>query len=129
MSSNEIKNVLEDLCATIFEGGRVVVTGANKIMLYDVPCWPGTRTDALRQRFLHCNVDIYQAQNSSASGFVVVVTTSDPVSYFGVCCTVTVSIVAAVLTAAAAMSVFVAHHSDWTDMNFYSVHAYNQTEF
>jgi len=122
MSSKDIKNVLEELCDTTFEGGRVVVTDPNKIVLYDLPCWPGTRTDALRQRFPNCDVDIFQAQNNSASGFVVVVTTRDPVSYINVCFAVTISFFAAVLTGAAAMSVFIGEHPDWGDMNFYTTH-------
>jgi hypothetical protein len=126
MTSKSIKNVLQDLCATTFEGGRVVSTSTDKIVLYDVPCWPGTRTDALRQRFPHCDVDVHQAQGNSASGFVVIVTTRDSVSYFNVCFAVSTSIIAALLTGAAAMSIFIAEHPDWNDLNFYSM--YNETE-
>jgi hypothetical protein len=121
MSSNDIAHFLEQLCATTFEGGRIV-KGPDKILLYDVPCWPSARSDALRQRFPHCDVDIHQAQCTSASGFVVVITTRDHISYLSVCFAVSMSIVMALLAGAAATSVFLGDHPDWGDLNFYTVH-------
>jgi hypothetical protein len=122
MSSKQIEHFLQKLCDTTFEGGRVVTNGPDTVILYDVPTWPGVRTDALRQRFPHCDVDVQQAPHTSASGFAVIVTTRDPVSYLRVGCAVLVSLVAAVLTGAAAMSVFLSEHQDWGNVNFYTHH-------
>jgi hypothetical protein len=122
MSNKQIGHFLTQLCDTAFEGGRLVMGDSDTVLIYDVPSWPGTRTDALRQRFPHCDVDIHQAQNNSASGFVVVVTARDPVSYFHVFCTVFVSIGLAGLAAIAATHVFLADHPDWGNVNLYDYH-------
>jgi hypothetical protein len=95
------------------------MSDSDTILLYDVPSWPGARTDALRERFPHCDIDIHQAQNTSASGFVVVVSTRDPVTYSRVVCTVFVSIAAALFTGFAAMHVSLAEYPDWGDVNLY----------
>jgi hypothetical protein len=119
MTCNHVESFLRKLCGTTFEGGRVVRGDSDTILLYDVPSWPGVRTDALRERFPHCDIDVHQAQNSSASGFVVVVSMRDPVSYSRVLFTVMVSVAAAVLTGLAAMHVSLAEYPDWGDVNLY----------
>lgn len=119
MSNKKLERFLAHLCDTSFEGGRLVTGDRDTVLIYDVPSWPGTRTDALRERFPNCDVDVHQAQNNSASGFVVVVTTRDPVSYFHVFCTVFVSIALAGLVAVAATHVFLADHPDWANVNLY----------
>jgi hypothetical protein len=50
-----------------------VQNDGHVIMLYDVPMWPGARSDALRQKFQSIEIDIYQC-TTSISGFVVIVT-------------------------------------------------------
>ena len=122
MSSKEIAEFLEQLCTTTFGGGRVVTNNTETILIYDVPSWPGERTDALRQRFPHCDIDIHQAHNTSASGFAVVVSTKQQVSYYRVCISVTAALMLAVLTGFTAMTVFLAEHPDWGDINFYPLH-------
>jgi hypothetical protein len=119
MTSTDVESFLRKLCGTTFEGGRVVRGDSDTILLYDVPSWPGIRTDALRQRFPHCDIDVHQAQNSSASGFVVVVSMHDPVTYCRVFLTVLASVVAALVTGFAAMHVSLAEYPDWGDMNLY----------
>ena len=119
MTCNHIASFLRHLCGTTFEGGRIVMGESGTILLYDVPSWPGTRTDALRQRFPHCDIDVHQAQNSSASGFVVVVSMRDAVSYSHVLFTVMVSAAAAVLTGFCAMHLCLAEYPDWGDVNLY----------
>lgn len=120
MSSKEVAAFLEQLCATTFGGGRIVVNNTDTILIYDVPSWPGERSDALRQRFPRCDVDIHQAHNVSASGFAVVVNINQPVGYVRACVSVTAAILLAILTGFAAMTVFLAEHPDWNDVNFYT---------
>jgi hypothetical protein len=119
MTSNHIASFLRKLCGTTFEGGRVVMGHSDTILLYDVPSWPGTRTDALRERFPHCDVDVHQAQNSSASGFVVVVSMRDPVSHCRVLFAVMASVVVAALAGFSAMHLSLAEYPDWGDVNLY----------
>jgi hypothetical protein len=119
MKNTNVESFLRKLCDTTFEGGRVVRGDSDTIVLYDVPSWPGTRTDALRQRFPHCDIDVHQAQNSSASGFVVVVSMHDPVTYCRVFVTVMTSVVAAFFAGFAAMHVSLAQYPDWGDMDLY----------
>lgn len=119
MTSHHVATFLRQLCGTTFEGGRIVMSDADTILLYDVPSWPGTRTDALRERFPYCDIDVHQAQQSSASGFVVVVSMRDPVSYGRVVFTVMASIAAAVFTGFAAMHMCLAEYPDWGDVNLY----------
>ena len=120
MSSGEIASFLEQLCATTFGGGRIVVSNSDTILIYDVPSWPGERTDALRQRFPRCDIDIHQAPNVSASGFAVVVSVRQPVGYVRVCVSLTTALLLATLTGFTAMTVFLAEHPDWNDVNFYT---------
>lgn len=124
MSAREISGFLKQLCSTTFEGGRVVASNTT-VIIYDVPSWPGERTDALRQRFPHCDVDIHQAPNTSASGFAVVVTINEPVGYVRLCIAISVAAVLTVLTGLTAMSVFLSEHPDWGNVNFY--HGYNES--
>jgi hypothetical protein len=119
MSAKHIRQFLEQLCDTTFQGGRIIMADADTMLLYDVPWWPGTRTDALKQRFPHCDVDVHQAQNSSASGFVVVVSTRHPVGCWRVAITFSITIAAALLVGFSAMSVFLSEHADWADVNMY----------
>jgi hypothetical protein len=119
MSSKEIGKFLEQLCSTTFEGGRIVASNTT-VIIYDVPYWPGERTDALRQRFPHCDVDIQQAPTTSASGFVVVVSIKEPVGYVRVCIAISVAAVLSILTGMAAMSVFLSEHPDWGEDYFYN---------
>ena len=119
MTSKDVETCLRQLCSASWEGGRVVKGESDIIVLYDVPSWPGTRTDALRQRFPHCDVDVHQAQSSSASDFVVVVSMHDPVTYCRVFAVVVVSFVAALCTGFAVMHASLAHYPDWGDMDLY----------
>jgi hypothetical protein len=73
MPRNIVAEYLQQLCNTTFEGGRLVQDDDVTIMLYDVPMWPGSRTDALTQKFQNITVDIFQC-TTSMSGFVVIVT-------------------------------------------------------
>lgn len=68
-----VAQYLQKLCSTTFEGGRIVQDDEETIMLYDVPRWPGSRSDALTQKFQNITIDIFQC-GISVSGFVVVVT-------------------------------------------------------
>ena len=121
MSSQDISKFLEHLCSTSFGGGRIIVSNAETILIYDVPSWPGERTDALRQRWPQCSVDLHQAQNISVSGFVVVVSINKPVGYFKVFVSLTATILLAILTGFTAMTVFLSEHPDWRDLSFYSL--------
>jgi hypothetical protein len=73
MPKSTVAHYLQQLCNTTFEGGRIVQDDDHTIMMYDVPMWPGTRSDALRQKFQNIEIDIYQC-TSSISGFLVIVT-------------------------------------------------------
>ncbi|KAJ1483623.1 hypothetical protein T484DRAFT_1747006 [Baffinella frigidus] len=115
----DVESFLRKLCDTTFEGGRVVRGDSDTIVLYDVLSWPGARTDALRQRFPHCDVDVHQAQNSSASGFVVVVSMHVFVTVCTTFVTVLATVVAALFTGFAAMHVSLAQYPDWGDMDLY----------
>ena len=119
MSANDIAGFLRQLCETTFGGGRVVSNNADTILIYDVPSWPGERTDALHSRFPNCTVDIHQAHMTSASGFAVVVGIKEQVSYYRVCASVTIALLLTLLTGFAAMSFLLGEHHDWGDTNFY----------
>jgi hypothetical protein len=73
MTTSNVARYLQQLCNTTFEGGRLVQDDDHVIVLYDVPMWPGARSDALRQKFQSIEIDIYQCA-TSISGFVVIVT-------------------------------------------------------
>ena len=73
MPTSNVARYLQQLCNTTFEGGRLVQDDDHVIVLYDVPMWPGARSDALRQKFQSIEIDIYQCA-TSISGFVVIVT-------------------------------------------------------
>ena len=75
MHKNKVANYLQELCNTTFEGGRLVNDDESTIMLYDVPMWPGSRSDALHQKFQNITIDIFQS-TTSISGFVVIVTST-----------------------------------------------------
>ena len=75
MHKSKVANYLQQLCNTTFEGGRLVQDDESTIMLYDVPMWPGTRSDALNQKFQNITIDIFQS-TASISGFVVIVTST-----------------------------------------------------
>jgi hypothetical protein len=130
MTIKDVETCLRELCNTVLEGGRLVRGDSNTVILYDLPEWPGARTDALRQRFPHCDVDVLQATNSSASGFVVVVSMHDPVTYWRVFLVVLVSFMSAFFAGLAAMHVALAHYPDWGDMDLYgsfNESCYNET--
>jgi hypothetical protein len=73
MPRKNVAPYLQQLCNTTFEGGRLVQDDEDTIMLYDVPMWPGSRSDALVQKFQNISIDIFQC-TTSISGFVVLVT-------------------------------------------------------
>jgi hypothetical protein len=119
MSIKQVSVFLENLCKTTFEGGRLVVGDSNTVLLYDVPSWPGSRTDALRERFPHCNIDVHQA-DTSASGFVVVVNSQQQVNHYRAIIVVVVSLGVALLTGLAALNVFLSEHPNWDHVDLYT---------
>jgi hypothetical protein len=53
-------------------GGRTILTDDNTVVLYDCGHWSDTHSQAIRERYPECEVEIMPS-DGSLSGFIVVV--------------------------------------------------------
>ena len=62
-------------------GGRTIRTDENTVVLYDCGQWSDAHSQALRDRYPECEVEIMQS-DGSLSGFIVVIKTHRDLSAY-----------------------------------------------